>query len=165
LKGSLRPGEGRRREKLRIRKEIDRPRGAHILETTEGRSGQNTEQKRPSEDTDQLERAEGGTSQNTERKQLSKGHSPTRDGRGKDKSGHGKKAVGQGVLTPWRRKRDRQVRARKESNEVRIEDHSRTGDGRGRDRSGHKKKATKQGALTNWRPQRDGQVRMMKESD
>jgi len=42
--------------------------------------------------THKLETAEGGTSQDTERKQMSEGHSQTGDRRGRDKSGHGKKA-------------------------------------------------------------------------
>ena len=37
-----------------------------------------------------------------ERKQLSKEHSQTGDGRGRDKSGHGGKATEQGALTFWR---------------------------------------------------------------
>ena len=54
-----------------------------------------------------------------ERKQLSKGHSPTEDGRGRDKSGHGKKATKQGELTNWRQQREGQVRTWKESNQAR----------------------------------------------
>ena len=73
------------------------------------------------------------TSQDMKTKQLSKGHSPTRDGRGKDKSGHRKKVIKQG--------------------------HSLPGDSRGRDKSGHVKKPTRQGALTSWRQQMEGQVR------
>jgi len=162
-KGYLLPGEGRRREKIRIRKEIDRARGTHRLET-----------------------AEGGTSQDTERKQPTKAHSPTGDGRGRDKSGHGKKATDQGTLTFWRWQREGQVRTRKESDRLRhthflemaeggtsqdterkrpTEGHSQTGDGRGRDKSGHRKKVTNQGTLTFWRWQREGQVRTQKESD
>jgi len=66
-----------------------------------------------------LETAERGTSQDMERKQLSKGHSLSRDGRGRDKSGHGKKLMEQGALTPWRPQREGQVRTHKESNQAR----------------------------------------------
>jgi hypothetical protein len=60
-----------RRHRVRIvrtRKETDRGRHTHCLET-----------------------AEGGTYQDTERKRQSKAHSPTGGGRGRDLSGHGKK--------------------------------------------------------------------------
>ena len=68
-----------------------------------------------------LERAEGGTSQDMERKQPSKAHSQTGDGRGRDKSGHRKKATKQGALTLWRQQREGQVRTQtwKESNQAR----------------------------------------------
>ena len=134
--------------------------------------------------THKLEMGEGGTSQNTERKQLSKARSQTGDGRGREKSGHGKKVTKQGALTSWRRQRKGQVRTRIESDQARhthfletaeggksqdtetkrpSKVHSPTGDGRGRDKSGHGNKATKQGALTDWRRQREGQVRTRKE--
>ena len=130
--------------------------------------------------------AEEGTSQDPERKQLSKAHSPTRDGRGRDKSGHGKKVTKQGALTDWRWQGEGQVRTWKESDQVMCthklemgeggtsqdterkqlsKAHSLPGDGRERDKSGQGKKVTKQGTLTNWRWQREGQVRTRKEND
>ena len=73
LKGNLPPGEGIRKDKVRIQnkiKVIEQERGTHFLEI-----------------------AEGGTSQDMERKQPSKVHSQTEDHRGRDKSEHGKKAT------------------------------------------------------------------------
>ena len=78
---------------VRTRKESDRARGTHILES-----------------------ASGGTSQDTERIRLSEGHLPTGDGVERDESGHGKNPTKRGVLTSWRRHREGQVRTRKESN-------------------------------------------------
>ena len=113
-------------------------------------------------------------------------HSQTGDGRGRDKSGHRKKATKQGTLTSWRWKREGQVRTRKESDQARCthflemaeggtsqdierkqpsKAHSLSGDGRGRDKSGQGKKVTKQGTLTDWRWQREERVRARKESD
>ena len=58
-----------------------------------------------------LEILEGGISQDMERKQLGKGHSRSRDGRERDKSGHGKKATEQEKLTLfWGWQRGKQVR-------------------------------------------------------
>ena len=54
-----------------------------------------------------------------ERKQLSKGHSQTEDGRGRDKLGHRKKETKQGALANWRWQREGQVRTQKGSNLVR----------------------------------------------
>jgi len=42
LKGYLLPREGRRRDKVRIQKEIDQVRGTHFLEMAEGRTSQDT---------------------------------------------------------------------------------------------------------------------------
>ena len=58
--------------------------------------------------------AEGGTSQDMERKQPSKRHSHPGDSRGRDRSGHGKKAIKQGTLTLWRQRREGHVRTWKE---------------------------------------------------
>ena len=63
--------------------------------------------------------AEGGTSHDMERKQPTKVHSQTGDSRGRDKSGHGKKATDQGTLTSWRWQREGQVRTQKESDQLR----------------------------------------------
>ena len=111
--GHSRPGDGRGRELsgygkktergpltswrwqreglVRTRKETDRPRTTHILET-----------------------AEGGICQNTERNRLSEAHSRSRDGRGRNLSGHRKKPTEGGTLTNWRRQREGFVRIRKE---------------------------------------------------
>jgi len=70
LKGNLPPGEGIRKDKVRIQNKIEQERGTHFLETEEG-----------------------GTSQDTERKQPSKVHSQTEDHRGRDKSEHRKKVT------------------------------------------------------------------------
>ena len=70
--------------------------------------------------THRLEMAEGGTSQDMERKQPSKAHSLPGDGRGRDKSGQGKKVTKQGTLTSWRWQREGQVRTRKESDQARC---------------------------------------------
>ena len=137
----------RQREGLvRTRKETDRPRRTHQLET-----------------------AERGTCQDTERNRPTEAHSQTGDGRGKDLSGHGKKLTDRGGLTSWRRQREGLVRTRKETNRLRrthiletaergtcqdiernrpTEAHSQPGDGRGRDLSGLEKKPTDRGALT-----------------
>ena len=68
-----------REGQVRQQKESDQMRGTHILKT-----------------------AEGGASHDPERKRLNKGHPHTGDGRGKDESGHGKKATKRGAHTNWR---------------------------------------------------------------
>ena len=129
-------------------KESERARGTHSLET-----------------------ASGGPSQDSERIRTSEGHSPSGDGIGRDKSGHGKNQTKRGTLTPWRRHREGQVRIQKESDQARgthelettsggtsqnterirlSEGHSHPGERIGRDNSGHGKNPTERGALTNW---------------
>jgi len=81
-----------------IQKETSQVRGTHPLETAV---------------------TEGGTYQNTERNQSSKGHSPSGDHRGRDKSGHRKKPTNQWALTNWRPQREGQVRTQKETNQPR----------------------------------------------
>ena len=66
--------------------------------------------------------AEGGTCHNTKRKRLSEARLLSRDGRGRDLSGHGKKAPNKG--------------------------HALAGDGRGWYLSGKGKKETERGTLT-----------------
>ena len=106
----------RQREGLvRTRKETGRPRRTHVLET-----------------------AEGGTCQDTERSRPSEAGSHSRDGRGRDLSGDGKKPTDRSALTFWRRQREGLVRTWKE---------------------------TERGALTLWRRQREGLVRTRKETD
>jgi len=105
-----------------------------------------------------------------ERNQPRKKHSLSGDSRGRDKSGHRKKATEQGVLTHWRQHREGQVRTWKETDQARgthfletrergtsqdternqpSKGHSLPGGGRGRDKSEHGKNVTEQGALTN----------------
>ena len=72
-------GEGQ----VRTRKETDRLRRTHFLET-----------------------AEGGTCQATERNRPTEVHSLPGDGIGKDLSGHGKKPTERSALTNWRRQEE-----------------------------------------------------------
>ena len=113
-----------------------------------------------------LKMAEGGTCQDTERNRPSKAHSRSRDGRGRDLSGYGKKKTKQGALTLWRQQREGLVRTGKEKDRARgthileisergtcqyternqpSEVHSQTGDSRGRGFSGDGKKPTERG--------------------
>ena len=73
------------------------------------------------------------------KQQLSKVHLHPGDHRGRDLSGHGKKATEWGALTNWRPQREGLL--------------------------GHGKKATKHVVLTLWRPQRDRLVKIQKEID
>ena len=154
----------RQRERLvRTRKEIDRGKDTHLLET-----------------------AEGATCQDTERNHPSDAHLLPVDGRGSDLSGHRKKSTEGRTLTNWRRQRERLVRTRKEIDREKdthsletaegatCQDkernrprggHSLAGDGRGSDLSGDGKKPTDRGALTNWRRRREGLVRTRKEAN
>jgi hypothetical protein len=61
----------------------------------------------------------GGTYQDKERNRPSKGYSRPGDGRGMDLSGYGKKAAERGELTSWRRRREKPVRVRKETDRAR----------------------------------------------
>jgi cytidylate kinase len=131
---------------VRTRKEFDRARHTHELET-----------------------ASGGTSQDTERIRPSEVHSRTGDRIGRDKSGHGENLTKRGALADWKPHREGQVRTRKESDRARrthgletalggtsqdterirpSEAHSQTGDHIRRDKSGHRKNPTERGALT-----------------
>ena len=87
---------------VRILKESDRPRPTHFLGT-----------------------AERGTCQDMERIRPTETHSPTRDGRQRDMSGHRKNPTDRGPLTNW--------------------------SGRGRNLSGHRKNPTNRGPLTSWK--------------
>ena len=156
-RGALTNWRRQREGIVRTRKEIDQPRRTHILETEEGGNCQDTKRNRPTE-----------------------AHSHSGDGRGRDLSGHGKKSIDRGALTPWRRQREGLVRTRKGIDRPRhthkletaeagtcqdtetnrpTKAHSQTGDGRGRDLSGHGKKSTDRGARTSWRRQREGLIR------
>ena len=119
---------------VRTRKETDRERCTHKLETVEGGTCQGTERTDRARRTHQLEmtgggtcqgtketdqamrthKLEGGTCQDTERNRPSKAHSHAGDGRGRDLSGHGMNVTGRWALTSWRTKREGQVRTCKE---------------------------------------------------
>jgi hypothetical protein len=178
----------RHREGLvRTRKEINKPRRTHKLET-----------------------AGGGTCQDRERNRRTEAHSRSGDSGWRDLSGHRKQQAEQGALTNWGRQMDGLVRTRKESDRAmcthgletaereglvrtqkeineprrthklettsgvtcqdrernrRIQAHSRSGDSGWRDLSGHRKQQAEQGALTNWIWQMEGLVRTRKESE
>ena len=85
-------GDGKGRGLVRTRKQTDRGRRTHILETREGGICQDMERNRPTE-----------------------AHSHAGDGRGRDLSGHGKKPTDRGALTSWRRQREGLVRTRNET--------------------------------------------------
>ena len=119
----------RRREGVvRTRKETDRTRCTHALETAEKESCQDPKRNRPSqvhshsEDgrrkglsghgkkqterrTHLLETAEGGACQDTERNRSSEADPLPGDGRGRDLSGHTKKPTERGALTSCRRQK------------------------------------------------------------
>ena len=163
MKGYSLPGEGRRRNKVRIQKETYQPRPTHSLQDCKGRDksghGKNPTDRgpltswRPQREgqvrtrkefdrprpTHRLETAQGGTSQDT------------------------KNPTDRGPLTHWRPHREGQVRTRKESDRQRpthvletaqggtsqetqrirpTEAHSQTVDHTGRDKSGHAKNPT-----------------------
>ena len=132
-RGVLTLWEQQRERLVRTRKETDRARRTHVLETVEGRTYQDTERNRPS-----------------------RVHSRPGDSRGRDLSGHRKKPTEQGTLTSWRRQTDGLVRTRKETDRTGpthvleravggtcqdtetnwpSEAHSQTGGSRGRDLS------------------------------
>ena len=94
--GALTTWRWQRDRQVRTRKESDKAKGTHILETTEGRSGQDTESM-----------------------SLSKRHSQTGNHRGRDKSGNGKNMNEREVLTSWRQQREGQLMTWKESNKAR----------------------------------------------
>ena len=133
------PGNGRGRL-VRTRKETDRSRRTHFLETVER-----------------------STCQDTERNQPIEAHSHPGDGRGRDLSEHRKKPTDRGALTSWRRQKEGLVKTWKETDRPRrthiletagggtcqdtersrpTEVYSQTKDGRGRGLSGHGSKST-----------------------
>ena len=155
----------RERELVGHRKKEKLTRDTHFLERTgEGLVMTWKETDRPRR-THYLEPAEEGTCQDTERDRPTEAYSPTRDGRGRDLSGHRKKPTNRGALTFWRRQREGPVRTRKKTDRPRrthililetaeggicqdternrpTETHSLSKAGRGRDSSGHGKKTT-----------------------
>ena len=163
-RGTLTPCRRQREGLVRTRKEKDRARGTHILET-----------------------AEGGTCQDTEKKKTERGALTLwrrqREGLVRIRK---KKKTERGALTPWRRQREGLSRTWKEIDRARhthiletaeggtyqdternrlSEENSRSEDSRGRDLSRHGKKNIEGGALTDWRRQRDRLVRTRKETD
>jgi len=163
--------------------EIDRVRNTHFLEMAEGGTSQDTKRNRPTEAHSLPGDGRGGTGWDMERNQQIEAHSLPGHGRGRDKLGHRKKLIDRGTLTSWRRQREGQIKAQKETDrrvthfleateggtsqdmerKKPSEGHLRPGEGRGRDKLGHRREPTEQGVLTSWRPQRDGQVRTQKE--
>ena len=121
--------------------ETDRPRRTHFLETVEGRSCQDTQGNRPTE-----------------------AHSLPGDGRGRDLSGHGKKAAKRGALTNCRRQREGLVRTRKETDRQRCTHFLETAE-RGTYQDTQGNRPTDRGALTTWRQQNEGLVRTRKETN
>src|SRR5580698_8158487 len=105
-RGALTLWRPHREGQVRTRKESDRARRTHGLET-----------------------ASGGTSQDTERIRPTEAHSRTGDRIGRDKSGHGKNPTDRGALTNWRPHREGQVRTRKESDRPRRTHHLETASG------------------------------------
>ena len=94
-RGTLTNWRWQKERLVRTRKQTDRLRRTHKLET-----------------------AVGGTCQDTERNQPTEVDSHSGDGRGSDLSGHRKTLTDQGALTSWRRQRERLVRTRKETDQA-----------------------------------------------
>ena len=139
--GVLTPWRRQRWRLVRTRKETDRAKPTHKLETAEGVTCQDTERTDRAWRTHSLETAEGRTCQDTERTRTSEVHSLSGDGRGRGMSGMERNRPSEKCSHP--------------------------GDSRGRDDLlGHRKKLNEQDALTNWRQQREeGLVRTLKDTD
>ena len=148
---------------MRTRKQIDRAKDTHSLETAEGATCQDMETNRPSE-----------------------GHSRAADGRGSDLSGHGNKSIERKTLTSWRRQRERLIRTRKQIDRRKETHKLETAEGatcqdietnrRKRDThfletaegatcQAHRNKSTERRTLTLWRRQRERLVRTQKQID
>ena len=176
-----RQGEGL----VRTRKNTNRAKHTHKLETVERGTCQEMENNQRSRCTHFLKTASGGTCQDMERNRPTEAHSLSGDGRGRDLSGDGKKPAEQGALTSWRRQGEGLVRTRKETNRAKhthflervergtcqemkkkptIEVHSLPEDSIGRNLSRHGYKPTDRGTLTIWRRQGEGLVRRWKET-
>jgi hypothetical protein len=95
--------------------EQNRASEGHSPTGAERRTSRDMERSEGMEDTHTLEGAERGTSEDTKRNRVSEEHSPTRERRREDMSGHGKRASERGALTSWRAQREGQVRTWKES--------------------------------------------------
>ena len=168
-RGTLTFWRWRREGPVRTRKETDRPRRTHQLETAEEGTCQDTETNPPTEADSLPGDSRGRDLSGHGRNRPTEAHSHPGDGRGRDLSGHRKELTDQGALTFWRRQREGLVRTRKETHRPRhthsletaeggtcqdavrnrpTKAHSLPGDSRGRDLSGHRTKLTDRGALT-----------------
>ena len=94
-RGALTSWRPNRERLVRTKKETDRARGTHRLETASGRTSQDQKETDRAERTHSLETASGGASRNR--------NNPTE----------------RGVLTSWRQHREEQVMTRKESDQAR----------------------------------------------
>jgi len=92
-KGVLTSWIQQREGQVRTRKETDRARGTHFLETAEGGTSQDTERTRPRKWPSHPGDSRGRGKSRPQRKRLSAGHSQTGNSRGRDKSGHRKKPI------------------------------------------------------------------------
>ena len=138
LTGRLAPTswQPQRKGRVRTRKESDRAKDAHSLETIDGIEGgttQETETERQCERHSLPGDHRGQACQQTEGTPLIEGHSRSEHRREKDKSVHGKECPSDG--------------------------HSLSGDCRGGDILGHGNKTNKMSVLTFWRRSRGRKVR------
>ena len=113
-------GDGRSRHLVRTRKQTERLRRTHKLETIEGGTWSGHRNKL----TDQgaltaWRQQREGLGQDTETNRLTKAHSHPGEGRGRDLSGHGNQPTSRGVLTFWRRQMEELVRTWKETDQQR----------------------------------------------
>ena len=119
----------RREGRVRTRKESDQARGTHFLETTEGRTSQDTTRKQLSKG-HSLSGNRRGRDKSGHEKKASEWHSLSGDRKGRDKSGHRKGTTERGALTSWR------PHEGGTSQDIEIkrlnQEHSPTGDHRGR---------------------------------
>jgi hypothetical protein len=105
----------------------------------ERRTNRDMERSEGMEDTHTLEGAERGTSEDTKRNRVSEEHSPTRERRREDMSGHGKRASGGHSLPGEHRGWDKSEQSKLF---LASEGHSLPVEGGVRDKSKHGKKAT-----------------------
>ena len=185
-RGALTFWRRQRKGLVRTRDKTDRARHTHFLDTSEGRTCQDTGYNRPIE-----------------------AHLLPGDIRGRDLSRHGIKPTDRGALTSWRHQREVLVKTRNQTDRSRCtyilrhqreglvktrnqtdgarhthflgiaeggtyqdmrrnrrsKAHSLPGDGRGRDLSGHEMKPIERGPLTSWIHQREGLVRTRDKTD
>ena len=104
-RGALTLWRRQREQHVRTPKEIDRLRRTHKLETAEEQLVRTPKEIDRPRHTHKLETAEGATCQDTKRNRPTEAHSHTGNGRGSNLSGHRKKLIGRGALTPWRREK------------------------------------------------------------